>query len=395
MLRGVKIRIIPTPEQEVLFKKSCGVARWAYNFCISEKERIRHEYNEDISRKKRITGKEIRRYINNVLKPTEKYKWLKEVSSNVMKQAVKEAEFAYDMYFKKLCNKPKFKKKGISKDSFYVNYESLVRTQKGFKGEKLGEVKTSKPLPKLKDGEIYYRPRISFDGKFWNLSVVIDKKPLENIVLTNESLGIDLGIKELATCSNGMIFHNPNSFTKIKKLEKRLLRAEHRRSKRLLNVLDHYEKTPKGRKAVYKKELLHRPNLNKIQNEIRLIHNKISNIRLNYIHQTTRSIVKTKPCRIVMENITISGLLKNKHVSKSIKNSSWYEFRKQVEYKCEEYGIEFVIANTWFPSSKTCSNCGTIKKKLPLQIRTYHCKNCGLSIDRDYNASINLANYNK
>ena len=393
MLRGIRIRLIPTPEQEILFKKSCGVARWAYNFYIAEKERIYKEWKKDNSKSKYISEQDVRKYINNVLKPTEEYKWLKEVGSNVMKQAVKDADIAYQKFFKHLADKPKFKKKDKCKLSFYVNYETLVKTKLGFRGEKLGEIKTSEPLPKLKKGERYLEPRISYDGRNWYLSVVIEKEINSNVELTSESLGIDLGIKELAVCSNGKFYHNINKTKIVKNLKKRLRRAERSLARMLINNTDHYVPTPKSQRPVYKRPLNECPNIQRQKKKISLLHKRINDIRHDYVHQTTREIVKTKPSQIVMESLNIRGLLKNKHLARYIQENCWYEFKRQIAYKSEEYGIKLIEADRFYPSSKTCSCCGNVKKELPLKVRTYRCEECGLVIDRDYNASLNLAMY--
>ena len=393
MQRAIKIRLIPTPEQEILFKKSCGVARWAYNFYIAEKERVYKEWKEDNSKPKYISEQDVRKYINNVLKPTEEYKWLKEVGSNVMKQAVKDADDGYQRFFKHLADKPKFKKKDKCKLSFYVNYETLVRIQNGFRGEKIGFIKTSESLPKLNKNQKYANPRITFDGKYWYLSVGIQIDKPKNVKLLDKSLGIDLGIKELAVCSNGKFYHNINKTKIIKNLKKRLRRAERSLARMLINNTDHYESTPKSRRPIYKRPLNECANIQRQKREIFLIYKRINDIRHNYIHQTTREIVKTKPSQIVMETLNIKGLLKNKHLARYIQENCWYEFKRQIKYKSEEYGIKLIEANKFYPSSKTCSCCGNIKKELPLKIRTYRCEECGLVIDRDYNASLNLSMY--
>ena len=397
MYRRINIRIIPTPEQELQFKKSCGVARWAYNFYIAEMQRVYKEWKEDNSKPKFTNSYEVLRYVNNVLKPTEEYKWLKEVSGNVVKQAIRDCEKAYKSFFNKLSGYPKFKKKGKCKESFYVNGEDkrFYKTSIGFKGEKLGNIKTAQPLPKIEKGKIYSNPRIVYNGNYWYLSVGIQKENNSNIDLTDISLGIDLGVKELAICSNGQRFDNINKTKRVKQLEKRLKREDRKLSRRLEFQVDHYEPTSKSIRPIYKKDLKECKNIQKQKKILARIYKKLSNIRTNYTHQVTRSIVKTKPCRIVMEDLNIVGLMKNKHLSKSIREQKWYEFKNQIQYKCEEYGIEFVEANRYYASSKICSNCGCLKKELPLKIRIYKCEHCGLVIDRDLNASINLSRYNK
>lgn len=389
MLITKKIRLKPTLEQEILFYKSAGVARWAYNFFLSENERIYNEYIENGKvGKKSISEGDVRKYINNVLKPTT-HTWLKEVGSNVMKQAVKDAGVALQRYFKGISGKPKFKSKHREKPSFYVNYESLSRKQGGFQGEKIGFVKTTEPLPKLEKGEKYSNPRITFDGKYWYLSVGYKVEEIQSN-LTGESLGIDLGVKDLAICSNEKVYKNINKTKRVKQLEKRLKREQRKLSRKIENNIQSYDAK---RKPVYKRPLRECKNIQKQNRLLRNINRKLANIRQNYLHQTTSEIVKTKPSRIVMEELNVSGMMKNKHLSKAIQQQKFYEFKRQIEYKAKLNGIEFVKVDKFFPSSKTCSCCGNIKKDLKLSDRTYKCDKCGLKIDRDYNASINLANY--
>ena len=389
MLITKKIRLKPTTEQEILFRKSAGVSRWAYNFFLGENERIYREYidNGKIG-KKSISEGDVRKYINNVLKPTT-HSWLKEVGSTVMKQGVKDASLALQRYFKGLSGKPKFKSKHKDRPSFYVNYESLSRKQGGFQGEKIGFVKTSEALPKLNKNEKYSNPRITFNGKYWYLSVGYEVQ--ENTVeLTDESLGIDLGVKDLAICSNGKVYKNINKTQRVKKLEKKLKREQRKLSRKIENNIQSYKS---NRNPIYKRPLKECQNVQKQNRLIRNIHRKLANIRQNYLHQTTTEIVKTKPSRIVMESLNVSEMMKNKHLSKAIQQQKFYEFKRQIEYKSKLNGIEFIQVDKFYPSSKTCSCCGNIKKDLKLSDRMYKCDVCGLVIDRDYNASINLANY--
>lgn len=389
MLITKKIRLKPTTEQEILFRKSAGVSRWAYNFFLGENERIYRDYiNNGKIGKKSISEGDVRKYINNVLKPTT-HSWLKEVGSNVMKQGVKDASLALQRYFKGLSGKPKFKSKHKDRPSFYVNYESLSRKQGGFQGEKIGFVKTSEALPKLNKNEKYSNPRITFNGKYWYLSVGYEVQ--ENTVeLTDESLGIDLGVKDLAICSNGKVYKNINKTQRVKKLEKKLKREQRKLSRKIENNIQSYKS---NRSPIYKRPLKECQNIQKQNRLIRNIHRKLANIRQNYLHQTTTEIVKTKPSRIVMESLNVSGMMKNKHLSKAIQQQKFYEFKRQIEYKSKLNGIEFIQVDKFYPSSKTCSCCGNIKKDLKLSDRMYKCDVCGLVIDRDYNASINLANY--
>ena len=381
MLLASRIKLKPTSEQEILFWKSAGTARWAYNYFLAESERIYKEENRTVKED------EIRKKINNEFKPVT-HTWLNEVGSNVMKQAVKDADNARKRWFQGIAEKPKFKSRHKSKISFYVNYESLKRTKDGFRGEKIGLVKTYQELPKLKAGEKYSNPRISFDGRNWFLSIGYEQE-FEPEKLTGESLGIDLGIKELAVCSDGEIKKNINKSKEVKRLERKLKREQRKLSRKLEANTAYYTKK---RKPIYKTPLREMENIQKQNKVIRNLHKRLADIRTNHLHQSTTEIVKTKPFRIVMEKLNVKGLMKNKHLAKSFAQQKLYEFKRQIQYKSAKYGIELVEADRWFPSSKLCSQCGKIKKDLKLKDRMYICE-CGLKIDRDLNASINLANY--
>ena len=392
MLTGKMIRLKPTPEQEKLFWKSAGTARWAYNYFLSENERIYREYLENgETGKKSVSEGEVRKYISNVLKKTT-HKWLSEVGSNVPKQAVKDADKAKKDYLQGLRGKPHYKSKHKSKISFYVNYESLSRKNGGFHGEKIGYVRTAEPLPKLPKGKKYSNPRISFDGKYWYLSIAYEVSE-SSCKLTDKSIGIDLGVKDLAICSNGKTYKNINKSKKVRKLKKKLKREQRKVSRKLESNTESYKIIKGYRHPVYSRPLSECKNFQKQQKKIKLLHRKLANIRNNYLHQTTTEIVKTKPSRIVMETLNVKGMMKNKHLAGAIQEQKFYEFKRQVSYKCQKYGIALVEVPTFYPSSKTCSCCGCIKRDLKLSDRIYRCNECGLVIDRDFNASLNLANY--
>ena len=387
MIISKKIRLLPTNEQEIMFRKSAGVARWAYNYYIATCEKNYKDYQNGLRDIPHTNEGEVRKYINNTLKKTT-HTWLSEVSSNVMKQAVINADVSYKRYFQKLSNKPKFKSKHKSKPSFYVNYESLKRIPNGFQGEKIGKIKTSEPLPKLKQGGKYKNPYISFDGRNWYLSVSYD---IDTIFteLTDVSLGVDVGIKDLAICSNGKVYKNINKTQKVKHLKRKLKRENRKLSKKLLENTKSYAK---NRKPIYKKPLKECKNIQKQRKIISDLHKKITDIRNNHLHQTTNDIVKTKPYRIVVEDLNVRGMMKNKHLSKAIAEQKLTTLLYQLEYKSKKYNIDFIKANRFYPSSKTCSCCGTIKKDLRLSDRVFHCE-CGFTLDRDLNASMNLSNY--
>ena len=388
-----KIRLLPTKEQEALFWKSVGVARWSYNFFLGYNQEKYREWLEDNTKERFVSESEVRKYINNVLKKTT-HTWLKDVSSNVMKQGVKDANTALQGFFKLNKGYPKFKSKKRSKPSFYVNYETLKRTPNGFRGERIGVVKTRESLPKIPKGQKYVNPRITYDGKFWFLSVSFEVDRVDT-KLSDNKLGIDVGLKDLAIVSNSnnsytKKYRNINKGYKIRLLEKRLKRSQRKLSRKILNNIESYSE---NHVPTYTRHLGDCKNIQKQKHIIQCLYRKINNIRTNYIHQVTTEMVKNKPLRIVLEDLNIKGIMKNKHLSKSVSASKLHEFRRQIEYKAGLYGIEVVIADRFYPSSKTCHKCGHVNKGLKLSDRTYKCSECGLIVDRDVNASINLARY--
>ena len=286
---------------------------------------------------------------------------------------------AYKKFFDKKAGFPKYKSRK-SNIGFYVNYETMKKIENGVQCEKLGNIKTTEPLPKLLKGEKYYsNPHISYDGKYWYIAFT-RKIEIHKTELNDSIIGIDLGIKNLATCSNEKVYKNINKSKRVRKLKKKLKRLQRKVSKKYLINKD-------GEKFIKTKNII------KLERKIKLINRTLTNIRVNHTHQVTREIVKTKPSKIVMETLRVTNMLKNKHLSKAIAEQSFYRFISFIEYKCKLYGIELERVPALYPSSKKCSHCGTIKKDLKLSDRTYHCECCGLTIDRDYNASLNLANY--
>ncbi|OAA90039.1 RNA-guided endonuclease InsQ/TnpB family protein [Clostridium ljungdahlii] len=369
MILAKKVRIIPNIEQEQQLWKSVGTARFIYNWTLARQQ---ENYKNGC---KFINDGDLRKEIT-LMKQTEEYCWLNEVSNNVAKQAVKDACNAYKRFFKGLADKPRFKSRRKSKPSFYNDNIKLKVKANMVLIEKVGWVKTAEQISmKVK----HTNPRVSFDGKYWYLSAGIEKEnPI--LELTDESIGIDVGIKDLAICSNGMTFKNINKTRLVKKLEKRLRRLQRRVSRK-------YELNKEGKKFVKTSNII------KLEKQIKLLYRRLANIRNNYLHQATIKIVKAKPSRVVMETLNIKGMMKNRHLSKSIAKQGLYEFKRQLQYKCQFYRIEFVEADKWYPSSKTCSKCGHVKSKLLLSKRTYICEECGAIIDRDFNASINLSRY--
>ena len=366
MILSKKIRCLPTKEQMIIFKKASGTTRFVYNLMISENKKL---YNNHLQSKENgkspfINGYDFGKYITE-LKKLPEYSWLSEVSSKVAKQACLDCDNAFKRFFKKLSNFPKFKKKGI-KDSFYVRYDSIKATQRGFKCEKLREIKTSEPIPKA---DKYYNPHIVYDGKYWYITFGIDVPEKINENNSGKTLGIDLGIKTFATASDGTVIPNINKSRKPKSV--------YRKIKYFQRKLNRCKKGSNNRIKVVKK--------------LQLLHRTLRCIRSNYIHQATTMLVKTKPVKIVIECLNVLGMLKNRKLSRAISEAGFYEFARQLEYKCKLYGIEFLKADRFFPSSKLCSKCGCKKNKLKLSERTYHCEHCRNIMDRDLNAAINLS----
>ena len=370
MILAKRVRLLPTIEQEKQMWKSAGTKRFVYNWTLARQE---ENYKNG---GKFISDNDLRKELT-ILKKTE-LNWLYEVSNNVAKQAVKDACDAYKKFFKGLSDKPRFKSRKKSKPSFYNDNVALKVKEDRILIEKIGWVKLSKPNS-IPIGVKYTKPTVSFDGKYWFISVGIEKeKP--KVELTTESIGIDVGIKELAVVSSiEEPFENINKTKTVRKLEKKKKRLQHKVSRK-------YDMNKQGDKFIKTKNII------KLEKTIRLVDRKLANIRKNHIHQTTTAIVKTKPSRVVMETLNIKGLMKNKHLAKSIQQQGLYEFKRQMQYKCEFNGIEFIEADKWYPSSKKCSCCGSIKKDLKLKDRVFRCE-CGFVMDRDKNASINLANY--
>ena len=368
MIFAKKVRLYPTKEQEQKLWRAVGTARFIYNWTLARQEenyKNGGKFIPDGTLRKEITQ----------LKKTE-LAWLSNVSNNVSKQAVKDACNAYKRFFKGLSGKPRFKSKKRSKKSFYNdNVKLKAKEGKLVNIEKIGWIKTNEQLPM---NVKYSNPRISYDNKYWYLSVGIEQEEIQE-KLTNVSLGIDLGLKNLAICSDGTVYKNINKTHEVRKIEKRLKRLQKQVSKK-------YEKNKKGKEYVKTKNII------KLEKQIQQVHRRLSNIRKNHLHQTTTSIVKTKPYRLVIEDLAVSNMMKNKHLSDAIRKQGFYEFRRQIEYKCKFRGIELIVADRFYPSSKTCSQCGEINKDLKLSDRVYKCS-CGLIIDRDLNASINLSKY--
>ena len=381
VIKSIKVMLLPNNKQTSKLWMYSNTARFAYNWAIArEKENYKagNKFISDNDLRKEFTA----------LKKTPEYRWLNRISNNVTKQAIKDACDAYKKFFKGLSKYPKFKSRKFSTPSFYQDTAKISFTETHVKveGFSSSRKKNRKKLNFIKLAEKnripvdakYYNPRITFDGLNWWISVGIEyhDSTEEN---TNEGIGIDLGIKDLAICSDGKVFKNINKTQKVKKIEKRKRRLQRSISRK-------YEKNKKG--VSYCKTC----NIIKSEKELLKLNHRLTNIRQDYLHKTTSEIIKREPSFIVLEDLNVKGMMKNRHLSKAIQQQKLYEFRRQIEYKSEWNGVKVVIADRFFPSSKMCSCCGNIKTDLKLSDRIYRCE-CGNIIDRDYQAALNLKRY--
>ena len=371
MIKAVKIRLKPTKEQELLMFKSIGCSRFAYNWALNRCNELYKQYNKH-------SMSDIRKEFTQ-FKKNDEFKWLNEVSNAVMVESMRNLDKAFKSFFKKKSQYPKFKSKRKSRQSFYVRHDKLYFNNDICNIEKIGKVKfkTNYNIPNCK----YSNPYCSYDGKYWYLSFGFEHD--ENQVVLNKdlSVGIDLGIKDLAVVNVlDKPIKNINKTKRVKRLKKRLKRLQRQVSRK-------YKDNKCSNKFVKTNNII------KLERQIKLLHRKLSNIRKNHIHQATNRIIKLKPYRVIMEDLNVVGMMKNKYLSKAIQEQCFYEFIRQMKYKCEFNGIEFIQVDRFYPSSKTCSECGSVKKQLKLSEREYVCEECGCIIDRDKNASINLGNY--
>ena len=381
MIKSVKVRLRPNNKQLTKLFQYAGCARFAYNWAI-----VREQENYSQGNKFVLDG-ELRREFTQ-LKKLPEYKWLNRVSNDVTKQAIKEACKAYINFFKKQAKYPKFKSKKHSKQSFFqdgfkirftdthVKVEGFPKSRKRNK-QKLNWIKLCEK-GRIPTNCKYMNPRFTYDGLHWYVSVSVDVDDGLN-TLSNEGVGIDLGLKDLAVCSDGNTYQNINKTQRVKKLEKRRRMLQRSISRK-------YNMNKEG--VRYKKT----SNIIKREKELLKLTRRSTNIRRNYLHQTTSEIIKRKPSFICIEDLNVRGMMKNRHLSKAVQQQSFYEFRRQIEYKSAWNHIPVIIADRFFPSSKLCSCCGMIKKDLKLSDRIYKCE-CGNVIGRDFQASLNLKAY--
>ena len=381
MIKSIKVRLNPNNKQLTKLFQYAGCARFAYNWAVAREQENYKQGN------KFLTDNELRKEFTQ-LKKLPEYKWLNEVSNNVTKQAIKDACNTYKRFFKGQCKYPKFKSKKYSTPAFYQDNCKIQFTDthvkvEGFSMSKRRNKQKLNWIRLCEKGRIpincrYLNPRFTYDGLHWYVSVGIEMDDNTSLPL-NEGIGIDLGVKDLAICSDGNTYKNINKTPRVKKIEKRKRRLQRSISRR-------YEKNKKG--VNYCKT----SNIIKREKELLKVNKRLTNIRRNYLHQTTSEIIKRKPSFICIEDLNVSGMMKNRHLSKAVQQQGLYEFRRQIEYKTEWSNIPVIIADRFFPSSKLCSCCGIVKNDLKLSDRVYSCE-CGNIIDRDFQASLNLKVY--
>jgi putative transposase len=376
-IKGFKIRLYPTKAQEELMWKHMGCSRFIWNYML------------DVQQERYKNGeKHLSRFdmIKLVTPLKQELEWLGEVSSNTLYRTCTNLSEAYSRFFKKTSGFPKYKSGHKSDSSFPIRSDAVyLKDSKLLNVEKLGKIryKTDFDLPigrgSLKARNAYIK---NVNGK-WLLSFSLDVES-QDVELTDSVVGIDLGVKELAVVAQDeeiTVFHNINKSKRVRDIEKRI--------RHLNRSLSRKREAYKKRNGKYGKT----NNMLKEEAKLRKQYARLANIRNNYLHQTTHKIVSSNPKRIVMEGLNVTGMMKNRHLSKAIAEQCFHEFVRQMEYKCEWRGIELVKADRFYPSSKTCSGCGHIKQDLKLRDRTYVCEECGLVIDRDANAAINLQKY--
>lgn len=382
MIETIKVQLSPNNKQLTKLFQYANCSRFAYNWTLAREHENYKQGN------KFLQDGELRKEFTR-MKELPEYEWLRDVSTNVPKQAIKDACNSYKRFFKGQSKYPKFKSKKRSKPSFYQDSVKIKFTDTHVKveGFAVSKKKNKQKLNWIKlceKGRIptnckYMNPRFTFDGLHWWVSVSVEVDDNTNAPPKSEGVGIDLGLKDLAICSDGNTYKNINKTNKVKKIEKRKRRLQRSISRK-------YNMNKEG--VRYKKT----SNIVKREKELLKVTKRLTNIRHNHLHQITSEIVKRKPSFICIEDLNVSGMMKNKHLSKSIQQQGFYEFMRQIQYKSEWNNITVILADRFFPSSKLCSCCGGIKKDLKLSDRIYQC-DCGNVIDRDYQASLNLKQY--
>jgi len=385
MLKGFKTEIKVTKQQIIKIHQSIGICRYLYNTYIVKNKELYELYKEGKIDKTQafMSANDFDKYINNEVKILDDFKWINECGSKARKKAIVNAEVAYKRFFKGQSKFPRFKKKKNQNVKIYFpknNATDWTIERHKIKIPTIGFVKL-KEFGYIPTNAKAINGNVSMKAGKYYVSVlcdVIDRNDYSNY--TNEGIGIDLGVKDLAIVSNiDKPYKNINKSKIIRQLKKKLKRIQRQVSRK-------YEMNKDGKKFIKTKNII------KLESKIRHIYQQLTNIRLNYIHNITNNLVKNKPEYIVIEDLNVKGMMKNKHLAKAVQEQCFYEFRKQLTYKCLWNNIELRIVDRFYPSSKLCSECGRIKKDLKLSDRIYVCNECGIEIDRDKNASINLKN---
>lgn len=370
MIRGEVVRLFPTPEQEKMFRECIGYARFSYNYCKSYDDNYVKIHNT------RLSIYDLPKLIVQ-LKHSGNYDWMKKLPADIAKQAARDFAQAKtnSKRIYKNANHTSYKKKHDHKQSFFCEpAKTKIKSNKRVYISKIGDVKMGRKLPKDKKLK---NPRVIQQYGKWYLSVSFEEDPKEKPILTEETIGVDMGLKDLMVLSDGTVYENINKQSKIKKLDKEKRRLESSLAR----------KRVKGSKCQSK-------NYYKTRTKYYKVIEKMNNIRKNHRHQVTRNIIDKNPKRLVLEDLDIKDMLKDATKSKAISEAAWYTLRVYLTYKAEESGIDVVIADKYFPSSQLCSCCGYKNKQVKdLNIRTWTCPKCGVNHNRDLNASLNLKNY--
>lgn len=381
--RAYKIEINPTTEQKSKIHQTIGVSRFIYNFYIAHNKEVYE------SKGKFISGMDFSKWLNNEYIPNNQdMKWIRDVSSKATKQAIMNGDKAFKDFFKKTKGFPKFKKKKNQDVKAYFpknNKTDWTIERHRVKIPTLGWVRL-KEFGYIPINSIVKSDTVSQKSDRYYVSILVGEDDIQVSKCTIEGIGIDLGIKDFAICSNGSKFKNINKTSTVKKVEKKLKREQRKLSRK-------YESL-KVRNKNIKEGVATRQNIQKQIVKVQKIHQRLANIRTDYINKTVFQVIEQKPGYITIEDLNVTGMMKNKHLSKAISSQKFFEFRTKLTAKCKQNNIELRVADRWYPSSKTCSHCGEVNKGLKLKDRVYKCE-CGLSIDRDLNASINLKNAKK
>lgn len=375
MRRAYLIEIKPTKEQIAKINQTIGVCRYVYNLYIFKNKEMYE------SKGKFLSGYDFSKWLNNVY-TKECDQWIKEVSSKAVKQAIMNGDKAFKRFFQGLSGFPRYKKKKKQDVKCYFpknNKTDWAVERHRVKVPTIGwmRLKEYGYIPQdviVKSGTIGKRA-----GRYF-LSVLCELEEIETkLTLKQTGLGIDLGVKDFVIRSDGIIHENINKTMQVKKLEKRLKREQRSLSRKFENI------KKRGEQSVTKK----RANIDKNVLRVQKLCARLTNIRLEYVKSIVINVVKTKPTFITVEDLNVKGMMKNKHLSKTIAAQCFYTFKTWLLLKCEEYGIELRQVGRFYPSSKLCSCCGHKKVGLRLCNRVYEC-DCGNVMDRDLNASINL-----